>query len=89
MGKDREAYLGFKQITVNVEIKLSALEKGETFGDGETQSAPFCGAGYVTSDKALCQFIGGYVQRILRDILDSEINKVFTRSETVFFTSFF
>lgn len=57
-----------KQISVQLDPELSALQFREAFGDGQPQSAALGITGGVSSDEPFRQFLSGYGQLLCRDI---------------------
>lgn len=56
--RHRKRHLHLKQIPVNVDLKVPALELGQAFCDGKPQAAPFRGSGHVAADEPFRQLLG-------------------------------
>lgn len=54
---DIKSQLHLEEISVDKDLKLAALQLGQAFGDGQTQTAALGGARHITSDKTFGQFV--------------------------------
>ena len=72
----REAQLGLEQVAVHAEAEFPLLQRRQTRGDAEAQTAALGGAGGVAPDEPLRQLVGGHVQGVTGHVLHGEQHRL-------------
>ena len=69
---DREDDFRFVKIAVYGETEFTALQGGETLGDGKSETAAFGGSGYITANKTFGKFFRTNIERGCGNIFNGE-----------------